>query len=439
MGAGCGSLGEWVRGRLDVSPETARDLVATAKHLEELPDVEEALETGEIGFDRAVAVGRFADRDDTFDILNEMAGFDIAGIRNRAARRRRMTRVDEQMVYQDRYVTVEPNLDESLWLVNGRLPGFAGKIVIDALEARADTLPKGPGQVSRAARNADALWAISLDVLYGGDGASIEDPPPVLTVFVDAREAAATNGEAGVVVQGGPRVGEAAIEAILCDGVMEVTAHTTDGTPLGIGRRSRAISPQLRRFVMDRDGAQCTIAGCTSRYRLQVHHIQRWIDGGRTDPENLTTVCWFHHQVVIHGQGFTIDPNSPPQRRRLLQPPIHGPPWLEHARTNAEWSSPKHPDTDQTQDTRHAAGLIFLILAPRPPPLRTTWSFNDCRYRSLPDQLPWLETKTRPPPPTLAPLGHPPPPSAVEAKTRVQSESRVSGLGSLLFALCSRP
>ena len=46
MGAGCGSLGEWVRGRLDVSPETARDLVATAKHLEELPDVEEAIAAG---------------------------------------------------------------------------------------------------------------------------------------------------------------------------------------------------------------------------------------------------------------------------------------------------------------------------------------------------------------------------------------------------------
>ena len=69
-----------------------------------------------------------------------------------------------------------------------------------------------------------------------------------------------------------------------------------------------------------------------SRYRLQIHHITRWADGGRTDPQNLTTLCWFHHHVAIHGQGFTIDPHSPPQRRRLLQPPIHGPPWLEHAR-----------------------------------------------------------------------------------------------------------
>ena len=134
------------------------------------------------------------------------------------------------------------------------------------------------------------------------------------------------------MIQGGPRVGVAAIEAILCDGIIEVTARTSDGTPLTMGRRSRTIPPQLRRFILDRDGAACTIAGCTSRYRLQVHHITRWVDGGRTDPENLTTVCWFHHHIVIHGQGFTIDPHSPPQRRRLLQPPIHAPPRLEQAR-----------------------------------------------------------------------------------------------------------
>ena len=331
-GAGCGSLGEWVRGRLDVSPETARDLVAASRHLAELPDVQQAIETGEIGFDRAVAVGRFAGRDDTCDLLNELAGFDIAGIRHRASQRRRMSRVDEEVAFNDRHFTMQANIDESVWLVNGRLPGFAGKIVIDALEAKADTFPSGPGRLSRAVRNADALWAISLDSLKGTDGTSIDDATPVLTVFVDADEAAASNGQAGVRVVAGPRVGVAAIEAILCEGIIEVTARTKDGVPLNMGRRSRAISPALRRFVLDRDGVACTIAGCTSRYRLQVHHIVRWVDGGRTDPENLATVCWFHHHIVIHGHGFQIDPRSPPQRRRLLHPPIHGPPWLEHAR-----------------------------------------------------------------------------------------------------------
>ena len=79
--AGCASLGEWVRGRLDVAPETVRDLVATSRHLEDLPDVEDAVAAGVVGFDRAVAVGRFAGRDDTADLLTVLAGFDVAGIR----------------------------------------------------------------------------------------------------------------------------------------------------------------------------------------------------------------------------------------------------------------------------------------------------------------------------------------------------------------------
>ena len=333
VASGCASLGEWVRGRLDVAPETARDLVATSKRLEGLPEVDDAVAAGRIGFDRAVAVGRFAGRDDTAGLLDEVAGFDIVGIRRRAARQRRMTRVDEEVAFNDRYLVVEPNLDESAWRLNGRLPGFAGRIVTDALDTKTDSFPTDPGGESRAARWADALWAISLDSLSGGDGASIDESVPLVTVFVDANEAAGSNGEAGVVLEAGPRVGEAAIEAILCDGMVEVTARTGDGTPLAVGRRSRVIPPRLRRFILARDGAACTVAGCMSRYRLQVHHIVRWADGGRSYPENLTTVCWFHHQVVIHGRGFRIDPESPPQRRRLLQPPIHGPPWLEHART----------------------------------------------------------------------------------------------------------
>ena len=73
-----------------------------------------------------------------------MAGYDIAGIRQLAAKRRRMTRVDEECAFADRYLVVEPNLDESAWQLNGRLPGIAGQVVVQALEAKADTLPDEP-------------------------------------------------------------------------------------------------------------------------------------------------------------------------------------------------------------------------------------------------------------------------------------------------------
>ncbi|MFV9673352.1 MAG: HNH endonuclease signature motif containing protein, partial [Acidimicrobiia bacterium] len=220
-------------------------------------------------------------------------------------------------------VIAQSNLDESSWKIYAQLPGMAGRTLVEALDARVDEMPSGVPE-ARSTRYADALWAISADSLAGSDGATIDAAAPLLTVFMDATDAAPTSGEAGAWIESGPRVGVDTLEAILCTGVVEVTARAASGEPLDMGRRTRMIRPRLRRFVLARDDG-CTIAGCTSRYRLQVHHIVEWSDGGVTDAENLTTLCWFHHHVVIHGKGFTIDIDSPPQRRRLL-PPIHGPP-----------------------------------------------------------------------------------------------------------------
>ena len=60
---------------------------------------------------------------------------------------------------------------------------------------------------SRTTRNADALWAISQDSITGDNGATVEVIGPMVSVFVDATEAAATNGETGVTVEAGPQVG----------------------------------------------------------------------------------------------------------------------------------------------------------------------------------------------------------------------------------------
>jgi len=327
MADGCRSLAEWVTGRLDVSPDTAKTLVSTTRRLEGLPIVESGAAQGSISFDRAAAVARIAAPAEDGEILSEMARYDIAGIQRLVAYRRRTTRGMEREAHETRYLAAQPNLDESSWRVHGSLPGPAGRVFVEALDARCDTLPQDPvGNRSRTTRYADALWAMSLDSLAGGDGASIDSATPLLTVFVDANRAVASNGESGVVIEAGPRVGPSAIEAILCDGIIEVTARSATGEPINLGRRTRVVRPRLRRFVLHRDGGVCTVEGCTSRYRLQAHHIVPWSEGGVTSEHNLTTLCWYHHHVIVHGREFAIDPSSPPHRRRFLRPPIHAPP-----------------------------------------------------------------------------------------------------------------
>jgi hypothetical protein len=96
--------------------------------------------------------------------------------------------------------------------------------------------------------------------------------------------------------------------------------------PVAFGDAESAIPPRTKRYVLFRDGG-CTADGCASRYRLQPHHINPRARDGNHDPVNLTSLCWFHHHVVVHQMGYTIDPGSPPRRRRFVRSRRRDPPW----------------------------------------------------------------------------------------------------------------
>jgi hypothetical protein len=155
-----------------------------------------------------------------------------------------------------------------------------------------------------AQRRALALVAICQDSLYDTETGS-EAIPVEVAVTVDARTAARDGGETGVSVLAGPRLGRRAIEEIFCDGIVDVIGVSENGEPLGLGRKTRTVSRKLRRHVVTRDGG-CTVEACTSRYRLEVHHSTPWSHGGRTDPANLITLCWYHHHISIHREGLQI-------------------------------------------------------------------------------------------------------------------------------------
>ena len=146
----------------------------------------------------------------------------------------------------------------------------------------------------------------------------------MLSVFQDQHLAEETQGEAGSITPVGITVGQSTVDEIYCTGSVE-HIRFRDGQPLAAGRTSRVMPPKLKRVILYRDGG-CCADGCTSMYRLQPHHRIPWSQGGPTDPDNLVTLCWFHHHVVIHQMGYTIKPDSPPGRLRFRKPHGHDPP-----------------------------------------------------------------------------------------------------------------
>ena len=305
------SIVDWVAARADVSHKTARSLCWTATRLSEAHDVATALADGEMTFDRAEQVSRLPEVH-----RNDHQRFDIAQLRRKVAHHKRISpkREKESSVG---YLQFQPSLNEITESIWGELPGTDANVVRKAVDQRADEILGSSVGLGVAERRALALVAICQDSLYE-EPTNGQSPNAAVTVIVDAKESARTNGASGVAVLGGSQIGRQALEAILCDAQIEVIGVAEDGSPLNLGRKSRTVSPALRRFVLSRDHG-CTVEGCSSSYRLEVHHTIPWEEGGATDAEDLVSLCWFHHHVAVHRLGFEIY-RVGTSRVRLIRP-----------------------------------------------------------------------------------------------------------------------
>ncbi|MEX1043246.1 MAG: DUF222 domain-containing protein [Acidimicrobiia bacterium] len=308
---GARSLIEWVSGRFDLESDTAKTLVTLARTAD--ADVEELLEAGQISTDRAAAVARLkaAGADET--TLDRSWSYDLAGVRRLVGSHRRISPGDESEAFDNRYLYLQPSLDESHTRLWGQLTGTDGRILEKALQAAVDSFPNNP-DTTAAQDRADALVGVASEWLSGETGGH----ELAAEIFIDGHLATITDGEAGATVMSGPRVGPNTLGEILCSGTVSINFADQYGN-ISTAPTSRTIPGAIRRRVLHRDGHRCVIAGCNSRSRLQPHHLIPYAQGGTHDPDNLVTVCWYHHHVVIHQQRRRIDPHSPAQRRTFLR------------------------------------------------------------------------------------------------------------------------
>jgi hypothetical protein len=328
---GARTIVEWVESTLDMSRSVASDLVFGIRWFGRFRSIDNRFVEGLASFDRAIATLRLAQAGADPQMVESSEHLDLHDVARLSARQRRMTHRDERRAFADRFCVAQPTLDESSWRISGQLPGLEGRTFAKALQNRADEFRQLPGgdEFTRAQRQADALVAIAQDSLDRNGNADAGGlAGPSVAVFVDLDAANTSSGETGAEIEYGPRVGRSTLETLLCTGSVQIIG-LADGRPVVTSDAARAIPPAVRRFVAWRDRC-CTIDACHSRYRLQPHHIREHRHGGTHDPDNLTTLCWYHHHVAIHGQGFRIAPDSPRQRRRLIRP--RGgpdPPWRQ--------------------------------------------------------------------------------------------------------------
>ncbi len=94
------------------------------------------------------------------------------------------------------------------------------------------------------------------------------------------------------------------------EGFEAMLAHVLDGWDVDDPWLKKNISRKYRE-VLDRDDWRCVFPGCTSQRNLHVHHIRFRSAGGGDEPENLTTLCAFHHLRGVHGGTVSVTGSAP--------------------------------------------------------------------------------------------------------------------------------
>ncbi len=124
------------------------------------------------------------------------------------------------------------------------------------------------------------------------------------------------------------------VRQIACDCNITRILTLQGSETIDVGRKTRVISPALRKAVSARDGGHCRFPGCHTcdRY-VDIHHLVHWINGGCTDQANCILLCRYHHGLVHHGGWTTAGTangeltfTSPTGTHHTTRPPGHPPP-----------------------------------------------------------------------------------------------------------------
>src|SRR5687768_902018 len=113
------------------------------------------------------------------------------------------------------------------------------------------------------------------------------------------------NGEPGrAELEDGTRVSAETCRRLACDASIVRVTQASDGSVLDVARKTRTISPALRRALEVRDRG-CRFPGCGLRF-TDAHHVHHWADGGATSIANCLLLCSYHH-TLVHEGGWRVE------------------------------------------------------------------------------------------------------------------------------------
>lgn len=318
------SCAHWLNWKCGIDLGAARERVRVAHALERLPRISQAMREGRLSYSKVRAITRVA-TDATEEVFLQIAIYGTAHhveklvrVFRRAKEAEELSRDAQQQERRGVMWLYDP--DGSL-VIKATLPAEAGALFIAAMEAAVKATPPTvtaaekdasvkrsspfltvqPGTVDRLThRRADALVRIAESYLKHGEEELSGSERQQIVVHVDVQTL--KNSTAGrCELEDGPSISAETVRRLGCDASLITVIESEEGEPLSVGRKTRAISPALRRALNARDRG-CRFPGCPNTRYVDAHHIHHWAHGGETKPSNLVSLCRFHHRQVHEGR-----------------------------------------------------------------------------------------------------------------------------------------
>ncbi|MCE3556435.1 HNH endonuclease [Pseudonocardia sp. RS11V-5] len=177
-----------------------------------------------------------------------------------------------------------------------------------------------PDPRSIAEREGDALVELCRRMLDSGALPLDGGTHPHVTVTIPLSELRSAG--AGLLAFGDGTLASAIkaedVRRWACDAAIVPIVLGSRGEPLDVGRRSRLVTPALRRALEQRDGGCAQPGCCVPAQWAAAHHIVHWSRGGATALDNLVLLCPRHHRLIHKGEWrITMEDGLP----------VFHPPW----------------------------------------------------------------------------------------------------------------
>ena len=316
---GLASTAQWLAFSCGIAKRTAADHVRVARCLAAHDVLAAEMSAGRLSYSQVRAIARVA-HDDEPELVAELVEVARYGtVAQLEALVRGLRTVEDVEIGQpaardDREFVRWRWDDDSRWRLSAALDPERGAVVVTAVETIAATEQVLPAEalvrLAEIGLAALADGACSPRSLRGDEEAAV-------VIHLDASRllgaSAENDGVAGAqskrpyarLADGGPGLPDSVVRRLLCAGRVRTVAHDSEGRVLDVGRSHRLVTDKQFRALLMRQQGNCAYPGCPNTKKLHAHHRIHWIDGGRTDLDNLLLLCEPHHLGHHNGQ-FTI-------------------------------------------------------------------------------------------------------------------------------------